>query len=55
MTQHLDATIGELCFICGQCRDVIRNGQSQLIVQLSSARESWKSGLERVQLKIFHC
>jgi hypothetical protein len=30
--QQLDATIEELCFLCGSCRDVISKGQSQLIV-----------------------
>jgi hypothetical protein len=38
------ATIEELCFLCGPCRDVISKGQGQFVV--SSVRESVKRGLE---------
>jgi hypothetical protein len=42
------------CFLCGPCK-YVNKGQSQLIVQLSSARESVKRGPERVKLKNLHC
>jgi hypothetical protein len=53
MMQELDATMGELCFLCGSYRDVINKGRSQLIV--SSVRESVKRGLELSKLKNLHC
>jgi hypothetical protein len=44
--RQLDATVKELCFLCGPCRDVISKEQSQL--RDSSLRKSVKKGLELV-------
>jgi hypothetical protein len=48
-----NATIEELCFLCGPCRDVISKGQGQSLV--TSLWESVKRGLEGVKLKTLHC
>jgi hypothetical protein len=37
--QQLDAIIGELCFVCGSCRDLISNGKCQLIFIRGSVKE----------------
>jgi hypothetical protein len=54
-----NAKIGELCFLCGPCRDVISKGQGWNLVncqlKIGSVRECVKRGLERVKLKKLHC
>jgi hypothetical protein len=51
--QQLEATMEELCFLYGPCRDVISKDESQLIV--SSALEAVKRGSDGLKLKNLLC